>query len=177
MRLIGVVSTLVLVRILSPVDFGIVALAQVVAATLDQLTATGFNMAIIRMRAPQAAHYDTAWHLLIAVAEGKIGCHRNVWPAKLLSNRSATWRPSSVEQSSTTIIFATVPAASRRSLKRLSPIDRLNEDPGYGLPQLVQAEPLAEQLLCAYGEPVSEHGIVDQPRARTGESSGIVGDE
>jgi lipopolysaccharide exporter len=63
MRLIGVVSTLVLVRILSPADFGIVALAQAVYAILDLLTATGFNMAIIRMRAPQAAHYDTAWTL------------------------------------------------------------------------------------------------------------------
>ena len=63
MRLIGVVSTLVLVRILSPADFGIVALAQAVYPILDLLTATGFNQAIIRMRAPQAVHYDTAWTL------------------------------------------------------------------------------------------------------------------
>ncbi len=63
MRLIGVVSTLVLVRILSPVDFGIVTLAQVIYPVLDLLTATGFNQAIIRMRAPQAVHYDTAWTL------------------------------------------------------------------------------------------------------------------
>ncbi|HSU05211.1 MAG TPA: lipopolysaccharide biosynthesis protein [Acetobacteraceae bacterium] len=63
MRLIGVVSTLVLVRILSPSDFGIVALAQAIYPIFDLLTATGFNMAIIRMRAPQAAHYDTAWTL------------------------------------------------------------------------------------------------------------------
>jgi lipopolysaccharide exporter len=63
MRLIGVVSTLVLVRILSPVDFGIVAMAEAVRVVIELLTATGFNMAIIRMRAPQAAHYDTAWTL------------------------------------------------------------------------------------------------------------------
>ena len=63
MRLIGVVSTLVLVRILSPADFGIVALAQAVYPVLDLLTATGFNQAIIRMRAPRAEHYDTAWTL------------------------------------------------------------------------------------------------------------------
>jgi lipopolysaccharide exporter len=63
MRLIGVVSTLVLVRILSPADFGIVALAEAVRTVLDLLTATGFNMAIIRMRAPRAVHYDTAWTL------------------------------------------------------------------------------------------------------------------
>ncbi|HEX5326422.1 MAG TPA: lipopolysaccharide biosynthesis protein [Acetobacteraceae bacterium] len=63
MRGIGVISTLVLVRILSPTDFGIVALAQAIYPILDMLTATGFNLAIIRMRAPQLAHYDTAWTL------------------------------------------------------------------------------------------------------------------
>ena len=63
MRLIGVVSTLVLVRILSPADFGIVALAQAFYPVLDLLTATGFNQAIIRMRAALAVHYDTAWTL------------------------------------------------------------------------------------------------------------------
>jgi lipopolysaccharide exporter len=63
MRLIGLVSTLVLVRILSPADFGIVALAQAVYPILDLLTATGFNQAIIRMHAPKAEHYDTAWTL------------------------------------------------------------------------------------------------------------------
>ncbi|HEY6434912.1 MAG TPA: lipopolysaccharide biosynthesis protein, partial [Acetobacteraceae bacterium] len=63
MRLIGVVSTLVLVRILSPADFGIVALAQAIYPIFDLLTATGFNLAIIRMRSPETAHYDTAWTL------------------------------------------------------------------------------------------------------------------
>ena len=63
MRLIGVVSTLVLVRILSPSDFGIAALATAFYPALDLLTATGFNQAIIRMRAPRDVHYDTAWTL------------------------------------------------------------------------------------------------------------------
>jgi lipopolysaccharide exporter len=63
MRAIGIVSTLVLVRILAPQDFGIVALAQMVYPILDLLTATGFNLAIIRMRNPDPAHYDTAWTL------------------------------------------------------------------------------------------------------------------
>jgi lipopolysaccharide exporter len=63
MRGIGVVSTLVLVRILSPQDFGIVALAQMVYPILDMLTATGFNLALIRMREPDVTHYNTAWTL------------------------------------------------------------------------------------------------------------------
>jgi hypothetical protein len=62
MRGIGIVSTLVLVRILAPQDFGIVALAQMVYPILDLLTATGFNLAIFRMRDPDPAHYDTAWN-------------------------------------------------------------------------------------------------------------------
>jgi O-antigen/teichoic acid export membrane protein len=65
MRLIGLISTLVLVRILSPADFGIAALAQAIYPVLDLLTATSFNLAIIRMRAPEAAHYDTAWTLSV----------------------------------------------------------------------------------------------------------------
>ncbi len=63
MRLIGLVSMLVLVRILSPADFGIVALAQAIYPVFDLLTSTGFNLAIIRMKDPQTAHYDTAWTL------------------------------------------------------------------------------------------------------------------
>jgi O-antigen/teichoic acid export membrane protein len=63
MRLFSIVSTLVLVRILTPADFGIIALAQAVPPILDLLTATSFNLAIIRMQAPEVAHYDTAWTL------------------------------------------------------------------------------------------------------------------
>jgi len=65
MRGIGLVSTLVLVRILSPTDFGIVALAQAVYAALDVLTTTGFGLALIRMHKPTRAHYDTVWTLNI----------------------------------------------------------------------------------------------------------------
>lgn len=63
MRGIGVVSTLILVRILSPQDFGIVALAQAAYPILDLLTATGFNLALIRMKDPRKEHYDTVWTL------------------------------------------------------------------------------------------------------------------
>lgn len=63
LRGIGLVSTLVLVRLLTPADFGVVSLASAVYAILDLLTQTGFNLAIVRMQAPQRAHYDTAWTL------------------------------------------------------------------------------------------------------------------
>ena len=61
LRGLGFFSTLILVRILSPDDFGLVGLAAGTYAILDTLTATGFNLAIIRMRDPEPRHYDTAW--------------------------------------------------------------------------------------------------------------------
>ncbi len=63
LRGIGLVSTLILVRLLSPADFGVVSLASAVYAILDLLTQTGFNLAIVRMSAPRPVHYDTAWTL------------------------------------------------------------------------------------------------------------------
>ena len=63
MRGIGLISTVILVRLLSPQDFGIAALATTIYVILDTLTATGFNMALIRMSDPTRVHYDTAWTL------------------------------------------------------------------------------------------------------------------
>jgi O-antigen/teichoic acid export membrane protein len=62
-RCIGLVSTLVLVRLLSPEDFGIVALAAVVHGTLESLTNLSFALALIRIREPSQAQYDTAFTL------------------------------------------------------------------------------------------------------------------
>lgn len=61
LRGIGLVSTLILVRVLTPDAFGVVGLASSVYAILDVLTTTGFNLAIIRMPEPQRIHFDTAW--------------------------------------------------------------------------------------------------------------------
>lgn len=66
LRGLGLVSTLILVRLLSPEDFGIVGVAAVVQTMLDGLTATGFGLALVRMRDPQSVHYDTAFTLTVA---------------------------------------------------------------------------------------------------------------
>jgi len=63
LRCLGFVSTLILVRLLSPEDFGIVALASAVYVILDMLTATGFGLALLRMQEPTRAHYDTIFTL------------------------------------------------------------------------------------------------------------------
>jgi O-antigen/teichoic acid export membrane protein len=66
LRGIGFISTLVLVRLLVPEDFGIVALAAAVQSTLETLTATGFGLALVRMIAPRPVHYDTVFTLSVA---------------------------------------------------------------------------------------------------------------
>ncbi|MFT8245528.1 lipopolysaccharide biosynthesis protein [Roseomonas sp. BN140053] len=68
MRGLGLFSTLILVRLLSPDDFGVVAVASAVYVILDMLTTTNFGMAIIRMAEPQRVHYDTVFTLSIGRA-------------------------------------------------------------------------------------------------------------
>jgi len=62
-RLVGIVSTLILVRLLSPSDFGLFGLVTGFSAVLDTLSQLSLQIAILRMRAPTRAHYDTAWTL------------------------------------------------------------------------------------------------------------------
>ncbi len=60
-RLLGIVSTLTLARLLGPGDFGLVALASGFAQTVDAMTNLSVHEAIIRERAPPRAMYDTAF--------------------------------------------------------------------------------------------------------------------
>jgi len=60
-RLLGIASTLTLVRLLGPGDFGLVALAGSFAQTIDMIANLSVHEAIIRERAPDRAMYDTAF--------------------------------------------------------------------------------------------------------------------
>lgn len=60
-RVLGLVSTVVLARLLTPADFGIVAIAMSIFALLELTKNFGFDTVIIQMEAPQKRHYDTAW--------------------------------------------------------------------------------------------------------------------
>ncbi len=62
-RLIGVVSTLVLARLLAPDDFGIIAIASLVIGLADVMLDLGVNVALIQRRNAQQAHFNTAWTL------------------------------------------------------------------------------------------------------------------
>lgn len=60
-RLLGLVSTLFLARLLTPADFGIVALAGLIVAVLDALTDFRFGLALVRYQDATNDEYHTAW--------------------------------------------------------------------------------------------------------------------
>lgn len=61
LRLTGLVSTIILARLLAPHDFGIVAMAMIVIGTLEIFNQTGQKLVLIRLENPTPAHFDTAW--------------------------------------------------------------------------------------------------------------------
>ncbi len=67
-RLIGIVSTLVLARLLVPDDFGIVAMASLVVGFIDIIFDLGVNIAVIQRKSPSQTFYNTAWTLRILQA-------------------------------------------------------------------------------------------------------------
>lgn len=60
---LGLANTLVLVRLLSPEDFGLVAMAMIVVAFINAINELGMDMALIRLRVLSDSHYHTAWTL------------------------------------------------------------------------------------------------------------------
>ena len=62
-RLIGIVSTLILARLLTPADFGVIAMASIAIALADVLLDLGVNVALIQNSHATHAHYNTAWTL------------------------------------------------------------------------------------------------------------------
>lgn len=60
-RLLGLINTLVLVRLLAPSDFGLVALATSFAFAVDGLSYLGVQEALVRERALDRALYDTGF--------------------------------------------------------------------------------------------------------------------
>lgn len=65
MRSIGLVSTIILARLLSPEDFGIAAMAGLVIGFLFAITELGTSMLLIRTKVLDQAHCDTAWTITL----------------------------------------------------------------------------------------------------------------
>ncbi|MGQ0589480.1 MAG: oligosaccharide flippase family protein [Sphingosinicella sp.] len=61
LRLIGFCAVFLLARLLSPRDFGIMALAAAAMALVDIFSALGIRQALLRIPEPERAHLDTAW--------------------------------------------------------------------------------------------------------------------
>lgn len=67
MRLIGIISTIILARVLTPQDFGVVALAMIVVGLFEMLNLTGQSQAIVRHEAPTRDHYNSAWTISVLI--------------------------------------------------------------------------------------------------------------
>lgn len=63
MRLIGVASVAILARLLTPADFGLVAMATVFMALIGSFGHLGLGQMLIRTREPTREDCDTAWTL------------------------------------------------------------------------------------------------------------------
>lgn len=64
-RVIGLVSTVILARLLRPEDFGLVAMVMALVATMDVFGNFSFDLALIRDADAVRDHYDTVWTLSI----------------------------------------------------------------------------------------------------------------
>lgn len=62
-RFIGLLSTIVLARLLVPADFGLVALAMAMMAAVAVFSEFGLELALIQNQGAKRHHYDTAWTL------------------------------------------------------------------------------------------------------------------
>lgn len=69
-RTIGFISTLILARLLTPGDFGLVAMAMSVVSLMDLMGAFGFETAIIQRKNADRSHFDTAWTFAVIFGTG-----------------------------------------------------------------------------------------------------------
>lgn len=67
-RALGLVSTIILARLLMPSDFGIVTIAMIIVGTVEIFSQTGQYQAIIRHPNPTRQHYDSAWTIFIILS-------------------------------------------------------------------------------------------------------------
>ena len=64
-RILGLVSMVILARLLTPGDFGLVAMAMVVYALIDSMATTGVDLALIRDQRDSLELYDGAWTIQV----------------------------------------------------------------------------------------------------------------
>ena len=62
-RLLGLISTMILARLLTPQDFGTVAIVMALVYFVDAFFDFGFDLALIKNQQASREDYDTAWTL------------------------------------------------------------------------------------------------------------------
>ena len=65
-RLFGLLKIIVLARLLAPEDFGLFGIAMLALSTVQSLSRTGFNQAIIQKREDTIPYLNTAWTVGLA---------------------------------------------------------------------------------------------------------------
>lgn len=65
MRFIGLISTMILARILAPEDFGLIAMVMLAYGMLETLSYATVDLALMRAGNDTRAHYDTAWTIQV----------------------------------------------------------------------------------------------------------------
>lgn len=65
---IGLISTVILARILIPEDFGLVAMAMIVVAFIELMRAFNFDIVLIQNQQATKDHYNTVWSLNVIAA-------------------------------------------------------------------------------------------------------------
>ncbi|HEY0044118.1 MAG TPA: oligosaccharide flippase family protein [Allosphingosinicella sp.] len=66
-RAIGLISVMALARLLHPSDFGIMAVALTAAAFIELFGWIGLRQALVRIKTPDRAHYDTAFTIQLGL--------------------------------------------------------------------------------------------------------------
>lgn len=61
MRMIGLVSTMILARLLAPEDFGLIAMVMIAYGLFETISYAGVDLALMRAGAESRDHFDTAW--------------------------------------------------------------------------------------------------------------------
>lgn len=61
--ILGLASTLILARLLTPEDFGLVAIAGAITVVIASITDLSLAQALVQHKDPKEYHYDTAWTL------------------------------------------------------------------------------------------------------------------
>ena len=79
-RSIGLVNTIILARLLTPQDFGLVAMATVVIGLLDALTDVNVEVPLLRKRTIGRVYYDSAWTLQVLSGWVKSGLYIGIAP-------------------------------------------------------------------------------------------------